>query len=197
MTDESYKLKKFQDAVFAEVNAKAVQIKQEAEQYKEQELENNKTKLLEQSFILVENKTLEIKNKYKLEVAQHSLNAKRDILLKRNELTTKIIDNVKLKLKDFIKTTDYKDYLLKKIKSFSENEKLSDVTIFVMKDDMIFEQEIKTAYGLPCSIKINDEILFGGFIACDANCSVYFDETLEQKLLKQNSYVIENCKFEI
>lgn len=197
MIDESYKLSKFQEAVFAEVNAKAVQIKQEAEQYKEEELEKNKTNLLEKSFVLVQNKTLEIKNKYKREVAQYSLNAKRDVLLKRNEFTTKIVDNVKLKLKDFINTTDYKDYLLNKIKSFSEKENISDVTIFVMKKDMMFEQEIKNAYGLPCSITINDEILYGGFIVCDANCSVYFDETLEQKLLKQNSYLIKNCKFEI
>lgn len=196
MADESYKLAKFQDAVFAEINLKTAQIKQEAEEYKEQELKKSKEKQLDESYHLIQDKSEEIKQEFKREVAKFSLDAKRDLLLKRNEITSKIFDNIRVKLSNFTTTDDYKTYLLDAIKEFS-NKQISDINIMVNTNDMAFEKEIRKTYALPCNVIENNDILLGGFVACDQQRNIYFDETLEQKLQDQKTYFIEHSNFDI
>lgn len=197
MADESYKLAKFQEAVFAEINLKTAQIQQEAELYKEQALQKCKDEQLDESYHLIQNKSEEIKQECKRDVAKFSLDSKRELLLKRNEITAKIFDNIREKISSFVISADYKKYLLDAIKDFSKKQNISDITIMVSKNDITFENEIKEAYALPCKVVENNDILLGGFVASDEHRSIYFDETLEQKLQDQKAYFIEHSKFDI
>lgn len=191
MADENYKLAKFQAAVFAEVDLKAAQMKQEAEQYKEQELEKNKAKQLDRSYQIIQKKTQEIKKSCKRQVAKYSLDAKRSLLLKREEITKKIFESVAIRLAEFHKTEQYKDYLLKRIKKVSENN-YDMVEILLLKEDMKFAEEIQKTYEHSCTVVETNRIQLGGFILRDDRDGIYIDETLEQKLQDQKAYYIQN-----
>lgn len=197
MADESNKLRKFQEAVFAEIDLKTSQIKQEAEQYKAREIEKSKDKKLDESYQIIQKKSQEIKQRCIQDVAKYAFDAKRSVLMKRNEITQRVFDNVTVKLNEYIKSDAYKAFLLKKIKEFKDKEGLSGVEIQVSLDDMKYAEDIKKVYALPCVIKGNDDITLGGFIVCDMENAIYFDETLQQKLESQKSYFIENSKLEL
>lgn len=197
MTDENEKLEKFKSAVFAEIDIKTTQIQQEAEEFKEQEIEKRKNEQLEKSYFLIQNKSEEIKQQCKRDVAKHSLEAKRSLLIKRNEITQRVFDNVRNNILEYAKTPEYKQYLLKSIDVFSKNNSYESIDILVRNEDMKFSDEIKTAYAKNCNVKEFPSIKVGGFIARNEEIGVYFDETLEKKLEAQKGFFIEHSQLNI
>lgn len=197
MVDESQKLSKFQTAVYAEVDIKTAQIRHEAELYKEQELERNKDRQLDLSYNQIHKKSDEIKKQCKSDVAKFSIEAKHSVLLKRNEITQRIQNNVGAMLTEFAETPEYATYLVKAIQEFSTKYNYSDINIFVCKRDIPLAKQITKAYKLPCTVGETNEITIGGFIASDEKNGKYFDETLEQKLFEQKAYLIQNSKLDI
>ncbi|WMJ22609.1 V-type ATP synthase subunit E family protein [Paludicola sp. MB14-C6] len=197
MANEEYKLAKFQAAVFAEIDAKAAQLEREAEELKEQELEKTKDEQLTKSFYLIQQKTEEIKKEYKHEVAKYSLEQKHAVLMKRNELTNNIFANVKQQIVDYTNTSEYKEYLLSSISHFAKDASYENLDIMVTSKDLAFADEIKKAFGKDCNVKESKTIELGGFIACNTEQGIYFDETLEQKLAEQKKYFIEHSQLDI
>lgn len=196
MADEN-KLSKFQAAVFAEVDTKVAQIKQEAEVYKEQELEKNKDVQLGKSYNLIQRRSQEIKKQCKRSVAKFSLDSKCELLTKRNELTSRIFDNVYNSLTKFVQSSDYNDYLLNTVKKFNPNVKSSDIEIMVSSKDIAIADQIEKACVVKCHVVESKQIKLGGFIARDIDNGIYFDETLEQKLADQKAYFIQHSKLDI
>ena len=192
--EQQNKLAKFEKAVYAEVDAKVDLIRREAEAEKESELQRNKDEQLAKSAAYVQKKTAEIKRNRKREVAKYSLDAKRSILKKRGEITERVFDAVSRKLEEYLSTPQYSEYLLQKIGEFSKANALSGIQIEVGEPDFEHAGKIKAAYSLPCEVVLNRTIRQGGFIVRDENDSVYFDETLSQKLAEQKSYFIENSE---
>lgn len=192
--DQSRKLKKFESAVFAEVDAKTELIKQEAEELRNSELEKNKDVQLEKSYKEIQKKSQELKKKFKREVAKYGLDAKRKILVKRTEITKKVFDDVAKKLLSFYNSDEYNTYIINKLKKFSNENSISDVTIYVGKKDYENPQNIKEAYSLPCTVVEDKSINLGGFIVKHADKNIYFDETLDTILAEQKEYFIQNSE---
>jgi len=197
MTNENEKLEKFKLAVFAEIDIKTTQIQQEAQEYKEQKIEKSKQEQLEKSYFMIQNKSEEIKKQCKREVAKRSLDAKRSLLIKRNEITLRVFENVKNKLLEYTKTQDYKQYLIKTIAEFSKINSYESIDILIRSEDMKFSDDIKTAYAKNCNVKEFPSIKVGGFIARNDEIGVYFDETLEKKLEAQKGFFIEHSQLNI
>lgn len=197
MVDESQKLSKFQTAVYAEVDMKTAQIRHDAELYKERELERNKDQQLDISYNQIQKKSDEIKKQCKSDVAKFSIEAKHSVLLKRNEITQRVQNNVTKALTEFAKSPEYATYLVKAIQEFSNKYNYSNINIFVCKRDMPLAKQIAEAYKLPCTVGETNEISIGGFIASDEKDGKYFDETFEQKLSEQKAYLIQNSKLDI
>lgn len=192
--DQQTKLTTFQKAVFSEVEEKIRQIRFEAEEQKKTEIQRHKDAQLVKSTGDVQKKTQEIRKKYRRETAKYSLDAKRTVLVKRMELTERIFDNTAKKILAFRNSERYTPFLLEKITAFAKMNPLPDVEILVGSEDFRSAEQIRKAYGLPCEVREDKAIQLGGFIVRDDARSIYFDETLQQKLADQKSYFIENSE---
>ncbi len=192
--DQSSKLKKFEAAVLDEITVKTQLIKHEAEDFKNSELEKNRDMQLLKSYNEIQQKSQEIKKNLKREVAKFGLDAKRDVLIKRNEITQKVFDSVTKKLLDFYNSDDYDEYIINKLQSFSKANPLSDVEIHVGERDFNNVQKLKDAYSLPCTFAEDKSIKLGGFIVKGIKDSIYFDETLTNILAEQKEYFIQNSE---
>lgn len=192
--DQQTKLTTFQKAVFSEVEEKIRQIRFEAEEERKNTLAQHKDAQLIKSTNEVQRKTQEIRKKYKREAARYSLDAKRNVLVKRMELTDRIFENVSQKLAAFQKSDRYPSFLLEKVAAFAKENALPGIEIHVGPEDFRNAVKIKEAYALPCEVREDNAILLGGFIVRDDAKSIYFDETLGQKLADQKSYFIENSE---
>lgn len=197
MADENYKLAKFQAAVFAEIDMKTVQIKQEAELLKEKELEKNKDIQLDNSYNYIQQKSTDIKKKYKCEVARFSLDKKRELLIRRNEIADRVMNNVALRLTSFLNTPEYVSFLAKKLTSFIKENDVSSATLQLGVSDFSRKDEIAKSLPVGFQITLNDNIKLGGFIVLDTQSGTYFDETLEQYLIEQKAYFMQHSKLAV
>lgn len=197
MADENYKLAKFQAAVFAEIDMKTVQIKQEAELLKEKELEKNKDIQLDNSYNYIQQKSTDIKKKYKCEVARFSLDKKRELLIRRNEIADRVMNNVALRLTSFLNTPEYVAFLAKKLTSFIKENDVSSATLQLGVSDFSRKDEIAKSLPVGFQITLNDNIKLGGFIVLDTQSGTYFDETLEQYLIEQKAYFMQHSKLAV
>ena len=190
--DQSTKLKKFEAAVLSEINVKTELITSEAQAFKLSELEKNNDEQLLNAYTTIQKKSQEIKKKLKSEVAKFGLDSKRAVLVKRNEITQNIFDDVTARLLEFYNSSDYDAYLLSKLQKFSTSYKLSDVTIMIGEKDYKNIETIASAYSLPCTFIEDKSIKLGGFIVQNAQQGLYFDETLKTILADQREYFILN-----
>ena len=178
--EQQEKLSKFKNAVFREVDAKTEQIRREAEEKKEEEIRT---------------KTEQIRQKFSQETAKCSLDAKRNLLAKRSELTQKLFDETAKRLAAFSKTEEYQALLLKKITSFSASVTVNAPELLVGASDYEKKDAIKKAFGHDCTVTCDQTITLGGFIVRDTQNGLFYDETFAQKLADQKSYFIEHSIF--
>ena len=195
MKGENAKLEKFKNAVFNDVDEIANTIIEQADKYREVEIDKIEKQEIKNSNKLIKAKTEEIEKTHKREIAKFSLDSRRNIIYKRNDIAQKMLDSVREMLIEFTKTKDYKDYLMNILKFNNEKYNLSGCQILIADCDNKFAQEIQNEY--KCTCKQDNKVLIGGFIAIDVDRGIYIDETLEQKIAKQKSYIIENTQFQI
>ncbi|MEG2429273.1 MAG: V-type ATP synthase subunit E family protein, partial [Oscillospiraceae bacterium] len=138
-----------------------------------------------------------IKKQNQRKIAKSAIEAKHSLLIKRNDVTNSIFENIKTRLVDFVKTSNYDSYLLSTIEAFTKKNKIDNVQIILRKNDMKLQNEVKKAYGLNCEIIENDDIKIGGFIVQNKENRIYFDETLEQKLADEKDNFIQTSKFSL
>lgn len=197
MADENVKLAKFQAAVFAEVDFKTAEIKQRAELMRERELEKNKDVQLEKSYNYIQLKGSDIKKKYRHEIATYSLKKKRELLLKRQEITERVFSNVAAMLVDFAKTPEYDNYLISAIKKLADNNNFESIEIFLNANDLAKKAEIEKLFSATATVSQSTDVKIGGFIASNRSLGIYFDETLEQRLYDQKNFFMQQSKLAI
>lgn len=189
------KLKRFEEAVFDEIESKTAQATADSKEEFERKLKESTDRQLQISYNDIQSKAVNIKKQTKRELARIGLDNKRTLINKRNELVDSIFDSVETKVNDFLKTQEYQDYLLDEVESFSKKYKLSDIEIHIGNIDFDKELYIKKAYRLPCTIIVDKNITMGGFaIKDEVNCS-YYDYTMNNKINEQRAVFVQNSPF--
>ncbi|MEG0570717.1 MAG: V-type ATP synthase subunit E [Oscillospiraceae bacterium] len=192
--NQSNKLEKFKNAVFAEIDTKRVQIEMETAALKETQLEINKDNQLNNMYSLIQNNIKDIKKQCRKEVSKFDLQAHREVLLKRAEITNKVFGDVTKRLTDFCKTAKYYDFLKNGIIKVLEDNTIKEPTIFLCQRDMDFADKIKSDVTKSVLVLCSDDILIGGFICKSDKNNVYFDETLDDKITEQKQLFAQNSR---
>lgn len=180
--EHEVKLKRFQSAVFSEIETRNAKMSAEFKAEFEEKLKENTDRQLQISYDDIQRKTADIKKDTKRELAKMGLENKRTLITKRNELVEDIFDNIKTKIKEYIKTQEYQDYFLDEIENFYKKYEISDIEIYVGDIDINKKVYIEKAYKLPCNVILDKNIDLGGFAIKDTKNNFYYDYTLGNKL---------------
>ena len=125
------------------------------------------------------------------EASQAKLQTKKSLLNKRSEMVDDLFDEVVNRLKDFVVTHDYKDYLTKKIKGLDMN----DSSYFVIrKEDEALFKEILKELNLNINFKF-EHFNIGGFLLVDEKNGFEYDLSLDSKLKEQKIWFQNNSGF--
>lgn len=190
--DEMKKLERFREVVFAEVDLQTAQLKAEVEELKKQEIELATDNELSKKFNYIQKKASEIRQRYMHDVAKFSLDSKRRILEKRNEMVDEVFSSVKERLVSFTDSNEYETYLSNKLTEFNKAHSLTGKILYVSRKDFELASKIKENLKFDCEVSKSASISIGGFAVKSEKDSTYFDETLDQKLDEQKTYFIEN-----
>lgn len=192
------KLMAFEEAIQKETEEKIAQMEQDVKAYEESELNRVRDDAYNQMFTYMQNEVHNIQNRYRQSVTKYELEAKRNVLLFRNELAQNVFDKAEEKLISFAKSEEYRPYLLKQIeKNLKEFPCEDGVIICLRKEDLSYGEEIQKAIPCKAEIKADRKNHLGGFILINEAKGVLEDRTFAAALKEQHRYFYETCGLSI
>lgn len=192
---ESKNLSEFIRAINADADRACENIKNEAVKEKREKLADTakrfesdcaeKIRRAEKTLLSENNKAItELENKLRDELIQ-----------KRDSIRSDVFAKVEAKLKSFVKTEDYRKFLLKSAAEIGKAIKGEDLVIYVRGEDTVFSEEIEKAAGRKCEIKTDSSIILGGLKAStDIQAA---DDTLDQRLKSETEWFVDNSELKI
>lgn len=183
MKNEIERLEKFKKAIFDEVEAKAKEMISEAESEREEKLEKvrRETDGFVQAKIASIDKECEAKAVRAL--SSENLQAKRAVLLSREELIDKIFSNVKDKLDEFMKTPEYGKMMSEKVKSCADNYPGERGVVYVSLKDGDLSGSLSC--GGRYTVETSDTIEIGGAMVVLEDKGIALDYTFDTSLSEQ------------
>ncbi len=192
------KASKFLDAINKYAQQQRNEIKNEAENFKKQELKKAQDEALKDAYKLIQKEMAQMKKKITKEHSKKEFERKKQLLDKRNQITLNVFKEAKNELIKFTDSKDYKIFLQKLSKNLSNVISSSqEIYIYVKDKDLIYSEDIKKAVGKSCLVKASNDILIGGLYAFDSNDRIIIDETLDTKLEMQKDWFKENSKLSV
>lgn len=192
MPDTVSKTDNFLKAIEKYAEEQRTKIQSEAEDFKEKELNKAEEEGLREAYVLIQKKMSDINTKIASELSKAESASRKEIFIKRKEISEKVFEKAKQKLLDYTKTAKYSDMLQKSTKEISSRLNADDVVLLVKEDDMKFEKELKAAFGRNCEVKSSNEIVIGGVMGISHKMGLLADETLDTKLSEQHEWFYEN-----
>lgn len=188
---DSEKLDRFVKAVNSEVDKEIAKIISEADASKKEIIDFANDEALGAAYNLIQESIKKVSSKYVKIVAKAELECKKDILIKRENLTKSVFDNIKECLVTFREKPQYLKYLI----SLAKTEKITEnVTICLRSDDMKYSDDIQKALEIPVQFTEDSTIKLGGLSILYPEQGVMIDKTIDTALSEQREiFNGKNC----
>ncbi|MEG0077108.1 V-type ATP synthase subunit E [Anaerorhabdus sp.] len=128
------------------------------------------------------------------QASQNKLKTKRDLLHLRTQLVTQLFDDVKSKLVSFVNSSDYSNFLEKRIEQLGAID--TDGYFEVRKEDTALLTEILKKHNCQCKV-VETLIQLGGFRYVNPNKGYEVDNTLDFSLQNEMTWFQNNSGFTI
>lgn len=163
------------------------QMQKEITAYKKQAAENSRSKT---------NREIgKIQSDAALKAAEYEAAKRLRLANLRKELSDGIFDEAVLKIKEFISSAEYSDFLKRSAQRLV-NTIGSDIIFYVRPCDMIYSDILKEA-APSAQILESDRITLGGIIATDKSETLRADDTLDSRLSAEKKAFFENADFKV
>ena len=136
------------------------------------------------------------KNTYRIEVdyiireknrklSKESLDIKRRVLERSAEITDSIFREVEQKLREYMKTDSYQEYLIRKIKEAKEFARGDEIILYINPSDESLIPSLEAKTGLKLTLSNRD--FFGGIRAVIPSRTILIDHSFLTKLAETKS----------
>ena len=113
-------------------------------------------------------------------LSAQQLTLKRNLTARENELKDKLFVEVKERLTQFMSTTEYEDYLVRKIKEAVDFAKDDELFIFLSPEDEGLKHTMMARTGFP--VQISKEPFIGGIRATIPSKNILIDNSFMESL---------------
>lgn len=129
-----------------------------------------------------------ISSKASIDAATQLEERTKKLVAKREAYVAEIFKEAKEKINEFVSGNQYKDYLVDHVRKAGEEYQMTGCVLYLRKDDMIYQEDLKKAYGLDIDVQTADSIQLGGFMIENPETHVVVDETLDFALENQKDW---------
>ncbi len=170
---------------------------QEAADYKRRELEKAENEVLNESYEKIQDAVAEIRTRTAHMIAKKDYEAKRELFIKRMEMSDKVFAKVKEKLISYTKTPAYEERIAKSVKQLVEKYPLEGCELRFAPHDNVLAEKAAKAFGHGCTVAEDRDIVIGGFVLVHRGQGIYLDETLDSALEEQKTWFYQNSGLSI
>ena len=190
---KSFKSSNFLNAIDKYAKKRRKKITEELEKIEERELKKAEAEIVEDVNTMIQRELTSMKNKILIEVSHKELEERKKVSLRRRNMIKEMFSECRQKLTEYTKSKDYpnslKQYAVQIAKTLNN---FGDVKLFVKKEDLKYEEEIKKAFAGKCEVISADDIEIGGIRGFSEARGLIADETLDAKLNEQKDWAAEN-----
>ena len=190
---KSFKSSNFLNAIDKYAKKRRKKINDEIEAIEERELKKAEAEIVEDVNTMIQRELTAMKNKILIEVSHKEIEERKRVSLRRRDMIKEMFSECRQKLLDYTKSGKYldslKEYAVQIAKTLNN---LDDVKLFVKKEDLKHEEEIKKAFAGECEVIAADDIEIGGIRGFSEARGLIADETLDAKLNDQKDWAAEN-----
>jgi vacuolar-type H+-ATPase subunit E/Vma4 len=158
------KLKKFRDLVLEEANNKKEDMISNAEQEREVKLDEHEIQLLKNAYNKIHKAIEEQDKKSSEEISAALLKSRKELFLKREEISNKLYGKVLDYISEFMRTENYIDYLYDAITEAIKHFKSDDICIEFMEKDSHIADILKERLKADIKVTFIKEDFIGGCI---------------------------------
>lgn len=200
MADESRMLDKKLDLFLAEVMGIARQkckaIEQEAESYRQKELESYRLQAVGENSQQVDAELAEMEVSVKTAISGEKARLRRELLQTRESYKNHVFEVAAQRLRDFVSGPDYEALLLAKAHQLAGTYTFENATVLVRAADVSMADALKTVFA-GCTVLADEDIALGGLILQNQDGSLRVDATLDSALEAQKEWFYQNSGLQI
>lgn len=172
-------------------------LRKEIMDQKNEEIEEYKDDLERQINRYLNTELKEINTDFSSEINKIHIENNRKLIEKREGFMEEVFTDVKEKLLSFMDTKAYKDMLEKQLKDAVSHLKSDDIVLSHHPKDEAFVTVCKSLFNDQYTVKEDDTITIGGFIAASQKKGREMNQTLDKKLEARKDWFYKNSKLYI
>lgn len=187
----------FLNAIHKYAEKQKEEIINDIEKRKAEELKQVEDESLQEAFDLIQAQVSEEKVKMIGELAKREQESRRHIYNMRLQMTEEIFTNAALRLKEYAKTKEYGDALLKSAEKMAEMFKNNPVVLYMSPKDKKYYDLAASKFSGEVQVIEDSTIEIGGLkCRCD-NLKAIADDTMDTSLLNQRDWFTENSNLKV
>lgn len=180
-------------SVMAQAEEDAGKLRKQAKEVRETAMKQAKEQALQELGGREQDETAEIRLAATRSVAQQENAKRRELLLRREELTGKVFSNVRQRLADFVKGPDYAGFLEETAAGLSEQCKdRSGTVVLLRREDIPLGKKLVSRFGADAKVEEDESIKLGGVKVMNQSAGLFLDESLDSRLEDQKSWFYKN-----
>lgn len=134
----------------------------------------------------------EIRQKAARGIAQQENRQRRELLLRREEITRRVFDQVKNRLNDYVKSPEYPQFLEKTAKDLAGKCPAAGSVVLLRHDDLSMAKKLGGYFGGQVQVIEDETIKLGGIRVMNEALGLFLDESLDSRLEDQKSWFYAN-----
>lgn len=180
-------------SVMAQAEEDAQKLREQAKEVRETAMKQAQKEVSRELGSWEQDETAEIRLAATRSVAQQENAKRRELLLRREELTGKVFQEVRQRLAEFVKGPDYAGFLEETAGSLSEKcKEYSGTVVLLRQEDIPLGKKFISRFGADARVVEDESIKLGGIKVMNQSSGLFLDESLDSRLEDQKSWFYKN-----
>ncbi len=175
-------------SILGEAQARADALLRQAEDRKAAALKQAEDEVLRQLYGKIQDEVADIHTSATRTISRQESQARRELLLKREEITKNVFRQVRMQLLDYTRTPEYAQMVLRLGRRMAQRYPLEGSVVLLRREDYHMAAELDGIFGRKCRIQPDDTIRIGGLKLMNQSAGIFVDETLDSRLEDQKPY---------
>lgn len=182
------RFKMIENSVMREATQRRDELEAQCESYRKSALEKAEDQILKEMYGKIQDEIADIRGDATRSVAQQEQKARQDLLLRREDITHAVFQNVKNRLVAYAKTEEYTELLMQLCEDMAKRYPLENSVVLLRRDDYHLAAQMDKIFGGKCRIMADETIQIGGIKLMNQAVGIFVDETLDGRMEDQKPW---------
>lgn len=191
------KLNLFTSLVLEDAEDKRDRLLEKVEKEYAARIDEKETEILQGAYEDIQQGIRDIRQNANERVLHSELEAKKKLIMRREEIIGEIMTAAVAKLSEFKKSEDYEKWLLEKVKKAAFEVGDGAKTVYISSDDIRFKDKIESIFDESVTVEAGESDFFGGVKLLNTDRRVAVDYSFKEMLAEQKQKFLKGSGLSI